>query len=110
MRPKKSPAPGVRRSSSASATVTSTYSLVISSAAPSGFTRENRSIIRSRHAREYRRWACSAGSSGNTSALIGVRHASLPRMENEQVEAEQVEIEEELLVEEISIDGMCGVY
>ena len=36
MRPKKSPAPGLRRSASASATVISTYSLVISSAALCG--------------------------------------------------------------------------
>ena len=51
MRPKNSPAPGERSDSSASHTVTSTYSDVISSAALAGSTASRRSIIRSREAR-----------------------------------------------------------
>ena len=51
MRPKKSPAPGERSDSRASATVTSTYSLVNSSAVALGSTRSSRSIILSRTVR-----------------------------------------------------------
>ena len=48
IRPKKSPAPGDRSESSASATVISMYSAVISSAALVGIDGSSRSIIRSR--------------------------------------------------------------
>ena len=67
MRPKKSPAPGERRSSSASSTVTSTYSAVNSSAALCGSTRSSRSIIRSRDARANASRSRSTASSGNGS-------------------------------------------
>src|SRR5687768_12985509 len=65
MRPKKSPAPGLRRSFSASHTVISMYSLVISSAELSGSTCSSRSIIRSRERRANVSRSRSASSSGN---------------------------------------------
>src|SRR5262245_50377304 len=69
MRPKKSPAPGIRRSSNASPTVASMYSWVISSDAPDdGSRRSRRSIIASRQRLEYTSCACSACRSGKTSA------------------------------------------
>ena len=62
---------GLCRSSSASATVTSTYSEVISSADAEGSTARNRSIIESRHRRANDRWSRSTASSGNRSASTG---------------------------------------
>ena len=59
--------PGEWRSSSASSTVTSTYSAVKSSAALCGSTRSSRSIIRSRDAREKASRSRSSASSGKGS-------------------------------------------
>src|SRR3954471_16258733 len=126
IRPKKSPAPGLLRSSRASATVTSTYSEVISSADADGSTARNRSIIASRHLRANRRWSRSTSSSGNRSAATGsptlasgaptASHYAAD-VENEDIAEpvdgsapDQAVLEDELLIEEISIDGMCGVY